>query len=165
MTNPGSNGAPGSPTRRLSARRFARLAADSQGVFLALLALVHHRLSADLSSIPPALHDEFQALAQGVVRRLEAIANRLEGKPESPAPALPPLFARVQGVARDVLPTLDSTLSAHLPGRIALYQDLLARITQLDQDAGWSAGSASGRMAALGASGAGPDAAHGPILA
>jgi multidrug resistance protein MdtO len=116
-----------------------RLAADSQGVFLALLALVHHRLSADLSSIPPALHEEFQALAQGVVRRLEALADRLEGKPESPAPSLPPLFARVQGVARDVLPTLDTPLSAHLPGRIALYQDLLARITQLDRDVNWSA--------------------------
>ncbi len=113
----------------------ARLAADAQGVFLALLALVHHRLAIDLSSLPPALHAKFQALAEGVVLRLTALADRVEGKPELTTPDLASLLARAQEAARDALPALDPTLSAHVPGRIALYEDLLAQIAQLARDA------------------------------
>ena len=113
----------------------ANLAADAQGVFLALLALVHHRLSIDLSSIPPDMHARFQALAEGVILRLAAVADRVEGKPEPPSPDLATILAHVEEAAHDALPTLEATLSAHLPGRIALYEDLLARIHQLDRDA------------------------------
>jgi multidrug resistance protein MdtO len=113
----------------------AHAATDAQGVFLALLALVHHRLSIDLSSMPPDLHARFQALAQGVVLRLAAVADRVEGKLEPPTPDPASLLARVQEAAGDALPTLEATISAHLPGRIALYEDLLARIAQLDRDA------------------------------
>src|SRR5262249_40370183 len=62
--------------------RAAHVAADAQGVFLALLALVHHRFTIDLSSMPSDLHAKFQALVQGVVVRLAAVADRVEGKVE-----------------------------------------------------------------------------------
>jgi multidrug resistance protein MdtO len=130
------------PDAEAERAQVAQLATDTQGVFLALLALVHHRLSIDLSSIPPALRAQFQSLAQGVILRLEAVARRVEGKPEPPAPDLASLAARVEAAAHDAMPELVDTLSAHLPGRIAVYEDLLARIAQLDRDAVAPAGHA-----------------------
>jgi hypothetical protein len=97
-----------------------RLVADAQSVFMALLALIHHRLKADLSSLPSALYKAFQALAQGVIMQLETLANRVEGKAEGPSPALPILFTRVEEAAQNAMPGLDPVLLAHLPGRIAL---------------------------------------------
>jgi multidrug resistance protein MdtO len=113
----------------------ARLAADAQAIFLALLALVHHRLSVDLAAIPSALHSEFQLLAQGVVIRLEALANQIEGKAGTASPDLIPLLAQVNAAARAAMPTLEPRLLAHLPGRLSLYEALVAKIAQLDHDA------------------------------
>jgi multidrug resistance protein MdtO len=112
-----------------------RLAADGQAVFLALLALIHHRLNADLSSLAPALRDRFQALAQGVLQRLEAIANRIQGKEETASPDLPDLFAQLEAATRAAIPVLQPELAAWLPGRLALYEDLIGRIADLDRDA------------------------------
>jgi multidrug resistance protein MdtO len=112
-----------------------RLAADAQAVFLALLALIHHRLNADLSSLAPALRAKFQALAQGVLLRLEALANRIQGKEETASPDLPMLFAQVEAATREAIPSLEPQLAAWLPGRLALYEDLIARIADLDRDA------------------------------
>ena len=113
----------------------ARLAADAQATFLALLALIHHRLNADLSSVPPDLRQKFQALAQGVWMRLEALANRLQGREELAAPDLRRLFAQVEAAASTTIPALEPQLAVWLPGRLALYEDLIARIADLDRDA------------------------------
>ncbi len=115
--------------------RVIKLAADAQAVFLALLALIHHRLSANLAAMPPALHVELQGLAQGIIHRLEAIANRVQGRSEGPSPALDPLLVRARQVSVDLAPTLDEVLRTHVPGRIALYDELVACINQLDRDA------------------------------
>jgi multidrug resistance protein MdtO len=112
-----------------------RLAVNAQAVFLALLALIHHRLNADLSSLAPALHDRFQALAKGVLQRLEAIANRIQGKEETASPDLPDLFAQLEAATRAAIPVLQPELAAWLPGRLALYEDLIGRIADLDRDA------------------------------
>ncbi len=115
--------------------RVTRMTADAQSIFLALIALVHHRLSVDLTSIPSALRAEFQSLAQEVVMRLEALANRVEGKAESSSTDLVPQLARVNAAAHDATPALEPQLLAHLPGRLALYEVLVAKIARLDRDA------------------------------
>jgi multidrug resistance protein MdtO len=115
--------------------RIAQLVADAQSVFLALLALLHHRLSGNLAAMPPALHTELQQLANAVVLRLEALANRVQGRAEAESPALDPLLARARAVAHELEPSLNDLLRTHVPGRIALYHSLVARIDQLDRDA------------------------------
>ena len=75
----------------------------------------------------------------------------MQGKPQPATPDLASLLARAQEAARQALPVLESTLAAHLPGRIALYEDLLARIAQLDRDAVAPAGHASVAITSRGA--------------
>lgn len=127
--------------------RVVRLATDTQDVFLAILALIHHRLGGNLAVSPPALHAELQKLAEGVVSKLEALANRIQGRSEGPSPALNPLFSRVQTVAQELAPELNDLLRTHVPGRVALYGQLLARINQLDRDASPVAASESPKVA------------------
>jgi multidrug resistance protein MdtO len=115
--------------------RIARLTGDVEGVLHTMLALVHHRLTVDLSAIPAPMHAAFQALAQGVIARLEALANRIEGKPETPSRAVTPLFAQAQKAVTEAMPALNATIATHLPGRLALYENLVEQISQLERDA------------------------------
>ena len=111
-----------------------RLAADIQSVFLALLALVHHRLNADLSPLPHAVHMELHSLAREIVIRLEMLASRVDGKGDLSPADLGAQLARVRLMADEARPALEPQLAAHLPGRLALYQDLVVKIGQLDHD-------------------------------
>ena len=113
----------------------SRLVADAQSFFLALLAVVHHRLSVDFTPVPSAIRQELHILAQGVVDRLEALANQVDGKQAGSAPAnLGLLLARARQEADDAAPAIEPQLFAHLRGRLALYEALVAKITQLDRD-------------------------------
>ncbi len=58
--------------------RVAWVVSDAQAVFLALLALVHHRLTGKLVSSPPPIHEPLQNLAQG-----DHPASRGVGQPDS----------------------------------------------------------------------------------
>ncbi len=116
-------------------KRVSRIVSDAQAVFLALLALVHHRLSGNLIVSPPPIHKPIQDLAQGIIQRLEALANRIQGRAEGPAPALEPLLAHVKQVSHELLPTLDPKSRLHVPGRVALYEELLVEMSRLDRDA------------------------------
>src|SRR5262249_16377460 len=114
--------------------RIARLAADALDVFLTLLAVVHHRLDVDLSAMPPALFARFQALAAEVTTMLGALANQVEGRAGSITPTLGPLLARANEAARDAEPSIDPVMRANLHGRLAVYSDLVSRLTQLAHD-------------------------------
>jgi len=115
--------------------RIALIASDAQAVFLALLALVHHRLSGTLAATPAPVHEPLQNLAQAIVVRLDGLADRIEGRAKGPLPALEPLFARAEEASREALPTMDPQPGLQVPGRIALYKELVGRISQLDRDA------------------------------
>src|SRR5215831_3591150 len=56
--------------------RIGRLAGDALGVFLTMLAVVHHRLDVDFTAMPPAVFARFHALAQGVTALLGALADQ-----------------------------------------------------------------------------------------
>ena len=112
----------------------ARLAADALGVFLTLLAVVRHRLDVSLTAMPPAVAARFQALAQEVIALLEALADQVEGRAQAITPALSPLLARAAEALRDAEPALDPLMQVHLQGRLAVYGDLVARLTQLAHD-------------------------------
>jgi hypothetical protein len=112
-----------------------RVVAHAQAVFVALLALIHDRLNADLSSVAPALYARSQVLARGVLLLLEALANSIEGNEEMPSPDLPGLFAEHEAATRSAIPTLEPQLAVWLPGHLALYEDLIGRIADLERDA------------------------------
>src|SRR5262249_38261617 len=114
--------------------RIARLAADALGVFLTLLAVVRHRLDVSLTTMPPAVAARFQALAQEVITLLEALAGQVEGRAQAITPALGPLLARAAEALGDAEPALDPLMQVHLQGRLAVYGDLVARLTQLAHD-------------------------------
>jgi multidrug resistance protein MdtO len=116
--------------------RVARLAADALGVFLALLAVVRHRLDVDLAAMPPAVHERLQTLAEEVAAQLRGLANQIEGKPEPIiASILGPLLALADEACREAGPALDPLMRVHLQARLAVYGDLVSRLAQLAHDA------------------------------
>src|SRR6202012_2017799 len=76
--------------------RITRITGEAQSVFLALLALVHHRLALDLSAMPETFHRELHALAAGISAQLEALAAGINGKTAAAAPSLPTLLEQVK---------------------------------------------------------------------
>ena len=112
----------------------AKLTADAQSIFLALQALVHHRLSIDFTPMPVAVRKEIHALGAEVVSRLESFANRMEGRITPTSADLTSRLAHARQVVDEVKSMVDPQLMPHLPGRLALYEDLLAKITQFDRD-------------------------------
>jgi len=114
--------------------RIARLTADALGVFLTLLAVVRHRLDVSLTTMPPAVAARLQALAREVTALLEALADQVEGKAQPITPTLGPLLAGATEAIRDAGPALDPLMQVHLEGRLAVYGDLVARLTQLAHD-------------------------------
>jgi len=115
--------------------RIVRTTADAQSVFLALLALVRHRLNFDLSAIPETIREDFHALANGIVLQLEGAASRAGGKNENNLTTLAPLLERMNDVVRRESDKIDSSLIPHLQGRLALYKNLVIRIERLDRNA------------------------------
>ena len=114
--------------------RIARLAGDALGVFLTLLAVVRHRLDVDLTAMPPAVYAQLQALAQGVTALLGALADQIDGRAQPITPSLGPLLARASDAVNDAGPALDPLMQAHLQERLAVYGDLVSRLTRLAND-------------------------------
>ena len=114
--------------------RIARLATDALGVFLTLLAVVRHRLDVDLTTLPPAVEAPLRALAREVTALLGALADQVEGKAPPIAPPIGPLLAAATEALREVGSALDPRMQVHLQGRVAVYGDLVAYLTQLAHD-------------------------------
>ena len=113
--------------------RLARLGADARSVFITLLALVNRRLSISLATVPATVHSEFRSFARGLANQFNALAHRIEGKPETSA-QLVPLFERVKAAAQAASSPGVESKFANLPGRLSLYEDLLLKMDQLDRD-------------------------------
>jgi predicted trehalose synthase len=116
---------------RAERERILRIIAGAQSVFLALLALVHHRLGRDLSPLSETIRKHFHVLANGIVSQLETVADRTEGKNENSPPVLAPLLEQVNVAVRSEADMIDPALLPHLHGRLALYQNLVHQIEKL----------------------------------
>src|SRR5262249_27012287 len=123
-------GAGPSPAER---EQLVRIGAKARSVFITLLALVNRRLSINLASVPETVHAEFRGFAQGLANQFDGLAARVEGKPE-PSVALTPLYERVKAAAQAASPPGDESQLTNLPGRIALYEDLLSQMDQLERN-------------------------------
>jgi multidrug resistance protein MdtO len=80
-------------------QRMARLVAQTQAVFLSILALIRDRLSPDFPRLPATVQEDLRALDGGVADLLDALADFLErgrrGPLPDPAEHLAPLEAGV----------------------------------------------------------------------
>jgi len=75
-----------------------RLTAHAQTVFLALLALIRHRVSPGFPTLPAPTQDALRALDYGVGDVLDALADRLDGKPRQALPDLARRFATLEAL-------------------------------------------------------------------
>jgi hypothetical protein len=93
----------------------SRLTVQTQAVFLALLALIRHRVAPGFPALPAPVQEAMRQLDAGVATTLEALANRLERRP---ADALPDLTQRLADVEA-LIPRGEETLAGH-DGAIAV---------------------------------------------
>ncbi len=127
---------PGSTLPETLAARDAvlRLVGDAQGLLLAILSLVRHRLDIDLHDVPEALRRNFRSFGVAVAESIEAAAARVDGRAVA-VPDYGALLAEAERVfAEPSLAALDARLRAHLEARLELYRDLLPLLDQLAID-------------------------------
>ena len=111
-----------------------RLVGDAQGLLLAILSLVRHRLDIDLHDVPEALRRNFRSFGVAVAESIEAAAARVDGRAVA-VPDYGALLAEAERVfAEPSLAALDARLRAHLEARLELYRDLLPLLDQLAID-------------------------------
>lgn len=116
-----------------------RLVGDTQGLFLACLSIVRHRLDVDLRDAPETVHKALQSFSVAVAEGIEAAAARIEGQPVV-APDYRALFSSVEDAfAQAELASLDARLRTHLEARLELYRDLLPLLDRLAIDSGEAA--------------------------
>ena len=77
--------------------QLGRLAAQAKAVFLSLLALIRHRIAPDFPELPAPVQGAARAFDHGVGEVMDALADRLDGRP---ARALPSLAERLAAVDR-----------------------------------------------------------------
>ena len=115
--------------------RVARLAAHAQAVFMTLLAVVRHRLDVTLhvAAMPPGAQERILAIGPTVTAVLETLGNRIDGKAGPSAPSLPPVLVRAREAVDEAASGLDPTTRAHWRARIAVYDDLVAQLVELER--------------------------------
>jgi hypothetical protein len=113
-----------------------RLVSDTQGLLLAILTLVRHRLDVDLRDIPEAAHRDLHLVAVGVAETIDAAADRVDGR-SAAFPDCRALVAQAKrGLVSPELTPLDARCRAHLEARVGLYRDLLPLLDELIIDSG-----------------------------
>ena len=75
-----------------------QLTAHAQTVFLALLALIRHRVSPGFPGLPAPTQDAMRALDYGVGEVVDALADRLAGKPRQALPDLAQRLASLEAL-------------------------------------------------------------------
>ena len=84
-----------------------RVTIDAQAVFLNQLAVARHRPDFTLDVLPPPVRAGIRRLNTAVAARLDAVADRIEGKAETPLPDLQAPLADLAGSRRVVPGTPD----------------------------------------------------------
>src|SRR5262249_10605233 len=79
-----------------------RVTIDAQAVFVNQLATPRHRREVALAMLPPALRAGIRRLNIAVAARLDAVADRLEGKRGTPFPDLQGPFAELAGIVESL---------------------------------------------------------------
>jgi multidrug resistance protein MdtO len=125
---------PGVPGERDWDTRAAlqRVTIDAQAVFLNQLAVARHRPDFALDVLPPPVRAGIRRLNTAVAARLDAVADRVEGKAETPLPDLQAPLADLAGIVES-LPGHAATadVAAETRARLALYRVLVPRIEAL----------------------------------
>ena len=105
---------------------------DAQAVFLNQLAVARHRPDFAPDALPPPVRAGIRRLNTAVAARLDAVADRIEGKAETPLPDLQVPLADLGGVVESFLghPTT-ADVAAQARGRLDLYRVLVPRIEAL----------------------------------
>ncbi len=109
-----------------------RVTIDAQAVFLNQLAIARHRPDFALDVLPSPVRAAVRRLNSAVAASLDAVANRIEGRTETPLPDLQAPLADLADVARSSLGRVASTdVAAQVRGRLELYRVLVPRIEAL----------------------------------
>jgi multidrug resistance protein MdtO len=109
-----------------------RVTIDAQAVFLNQLAIARHRPDFALDLLPPALRAGIRRLNTAVAARLDAVADRIEGKRETPLPDLQAALADLAGIVESLRgPATSDEVAAEARARLALYRMLVPRIEVL----------------------------------
>jgi len=130
MLEPGA----ATPAARAERDRVLGLAADAQGVFLALLALARHRFGTDAASVPVEAATPLAEFDRGVRHTLEAIADTIEGQAVG---SLPDMRGALEGLEH-----VDSALSTpsarvdvatltHLRREVGIRRHVLSHVERL----------------------------------
>jgi multidrug resistance protein MdtO len=109
-----------------------RVTIDAQAVFLGQLAVARHRPDFSRGVLPPPVRAGIHRLNAAVAARLDAVADRIEGKTETPLPDLQPPLADLAGTVESFLghmPTAD--VAAEIRARLDLYRVLVPRVERL----------------------------------
>jgi multidrug resistance protein MdtO len=112
-----------------------RLTIGAQGVFLNQLAVARHRPDFAPGVLPPSLRSGIRRLDTAVAARLDAVADRIEGKAETPLPDLQAPLADLTRIA-ELFPRQAARpdVVAQVDGRLALYRVLVPRIERLSAE-------------------------------
>jgi multidrug resistance protein MdtO len=109
-----------------------RVTIDAQAVFLNQLAIARHRPDLALDLLPPALRAGIRRLNTAVAARLDAVADRIEGKREAPLPDLQAPLADLAGIVESLSGAAASAdVVAEARARLALYRGFVPRIEVL----------------------------------
>jgi multidrug resistance protein MdtO len=122
------------PESRAARDRVLRLVGEAQGLFLAILSIVRHRLDIDLHPVPESLRSKLRSFGAAVAETIEVGAACVEGR-SAAVPDYRGLFAEAdRAFAQAPLATLDDRLRAHLEARLELYRELLPLLDRLAID-------------------------------
>lgn len=119
---------------RRAQEALVRVLDSTQASFLALLAVVRHRLNAGVLSEPAEAYEPLHALALAIRPTFTAVAERVERGDETALPALRPMLDASRRAIRRLEERGDAAIP-NLPGfetRLALYELLVVHLERLD---------------------------------
>jgi multidrug resistance protein MdtO len=122
------------PAARAERDRVLQLASDTQGVFLALLALARHRFETGAASVPAAAAAPLEELDRGVQHTLEDIAYAIEGKGTRSAPDVRGILEELEHVEADLsglVTGADLAQLTRLKREVAIRRHVLGHVERL----------------------------------
>jgi len=109
-----------------------RVTIDAQAVFLDQLAVARHRPDFAPAVLPPPVRAGIRRLNTAVAARLDAVADRIEGKADTALPDLQAPLGDLAGIIESLSgPAASRDIAAEARARLALYRILVPRIEAL----------------------------------